>query len=98
MEIEKLGVPVATILSRDFAGLGQSECKALGFPTMPVVVVPHPFGSLKREQVRKIADDVVDEIIHVLTTPTEKLMVEYRDRYVRRSAGTERTPLKAASP
>ena len=98
MEIEKLGVPVATILSRDFAGLGQSECKALGFPAMPVVVVPHPFGSLKREQVRKIADDVADEIVHVLSTPTEKLMVEYRDKYVRRAGQPERRPIEAASP
>ncbi|MBI2908132.1 MAG: hypothetical protein HYX92_10830 [Chloroflexi bacterium] len=98
MEIEKQGVPVATILSRDFAGLGQTECKALGFPAMPIVAVPHPFGNLKRDEVRKIADCVADEIVHVLTTPTEKLTVEYRDKYVRRAGAAPQPAEKAAPP
>ena len=98
MEIEKQGVPVATILSQDFTGLGQAESKALGFPAMPIVAVPHPFGSLKRDEVRKIADSVADEIVHVLTTPTEKRMVEYRDKYVRRAARPPQPVEKAAPP
>ncbi|MFH1484865.1 MAG: hypothetical protein ABIH46_02245, partial [Chloroflexota bacterium] len=96
MEIEKLGVPVATIISQDFTGLAQSESKALGFPAMPIVAVPHPFGNLKRDEVRRIADSVADEIVHVLTTPTEKLVVEYRDKYVRRGARAAQPAQKAA--
>ncbi len=45
-------------------GVGQS--RALGFPGLPVALVPHPFGIRTREQIRKIAEDCVGDIARLL--------------------------------
>ncbi|MBI2908358.1 MAG: hypothetical protein HYX92_11980 [Chloroflexi bacterium] len=79
IQLEKRGVATANICAGNFARLGQHEAKALGVPSLPIVVIPYPFGSLPDERVRQIAEDIVDEVIYVLTTPRERLEEEYLD-------------------
>ena len=57
------------------------EAEALGFPTMPIVIFPHPLGGLRKEEVRAKADKTLEEVLHVLTEKREKLAEEYRGRY-----------------
>jgi hypothetical protein len=50
------------ICSTSFMTLGSTQLKALGSPDIPIAVIPHPFGLRTREEVRRIAEDCVDEI------------------------------------
>lgn len=74
---------MATVCSDEFAPLGQSEAEALGLPSLPIVAVPHPLGSLAEARIREIADDVMDEIIFALTQPKDRLAEGYTGKYLR---------------
>jgi len=50
------------VISTAFTVLAHAQAKALGDPDLPVAVIPHPFGSRSREEVRAIAEKCVDEI------------------------------------
>ena len=40
--------------------------RSLGFPDLPLVVIPHPFGSRSRDEVRAMAQPCVAEIVRAL--------------------------------
>jgi hypothetical protein len=42
--------------------LGRAQQTALGAPDLPIAVVPHPFGTRKREELRAIAEQCAGEI------------------------------------
>ena len=52
--------------SASFVGLGRAQQKALGSPDLPIAVVPHPFGTRSREELREIAVKCADEIARLL--------------------------------
>ena len=59
--------------SSSFIGLGRAQQKALGSPDLPIAVVPHPFGTRSREELRRIAEQCVDDIARLLCeTPQGK--------------------------
>lgn len=68
MEFEKAGVPTVTVCSQEFYQLGRMESETLGMPSLPIVLVPHPFGSLEPYRVREQAQNVVEEIVKALTS------------------------------
>ncbi len=51
-----------TVVSTAFTTLGKAQARSLGFPGLPLAVIPHPFGSRTREEVRALADKCVGEI------------------------------------
>ena len=55
-----------TVCSASFTGLGHAQAKALGFPDLPIAVVPHPFGNRNRDEIRQIASQCVDDIVRLL--------------------------------
>jgi len=82
IDLERRGIPVATVNSDEFANLGQSEARSLGMPGLPIVTVPHPMGDIEDPEVRERARAVVDEIVAVLTTDAGTLADTYRDHYL----------------
>ena len=52
--------------STSFVGLGRAQQKALGSPDLPIAVVPHPFGTRSREELREIAAKCADDIARLL--------------------------------
>ena len=52
-----------TVVSHAFIGLGRAQARALGFPELSLAVIPHPFGSRTRDEVRALADKCVAEIV-----------------------------------
>ena len=60
-----------TIVSTAFTGLGRAQAKALGFPDLPLAVIPHPFGVRTREEVRGIAEQCVQDVIRIATSKAE---------------------------
>ena len=56
--------------STSFLGLGRAQQKALGSPDLPIAVVPHPFGTRSREELREIARLCADDVARLLCDST----------------------------
>jgi hypothetical protein len=41
------------ICSSTFINLGRSKAKALGVPALPILEIPHPFGTKSPEEIRE---------------------------------------------
>ena len=67
------------IASTEFASLGYGEAAAFGLPSLPLVLVQHPFGTLSPEKARLAGDDIMDEIIFAATGPTQEVEKHYRE-------------------
>jgi hypothetical protein len=58
--------PAVTICSTAFRALGRSQARALNHPELPIVTVPHPFGSRSRAEVRALAERCLADIVAAL--------------------------------
>lgn len=56
-----------TICSTAFILLGRAQASALGNASLPIAIVPHPFGLRSRDEVRQIAVKCVDDIIKLVS-------------------------------
>jgi hypothetical protein len=54
------------VVSQSFVGLGRAQQKALGSPDLPMALIPHPFGTRSREELREIAAKTADDIARLL--------------------------------
>ncbi len=59
----KRGRAAITICSSAFIKLGRAQAKGLGYPDLPIAVIPHPFGSRTRAEVTQLAEDAVPGIV-----------------------------------
>ena len=48
--------------SASFTGLGRAQQTALGHPDLPIAIVPHPFGTRRRDELRQIAERCAADI------------------------------------
>lgn len=64
---EDHGIPTATVVSSEFVNAARAQAAALGATEYQTVVVPHPIQPLTREEVRQLADKVIDDIVRRLT-------------------------------
>ena len=60
------------VCSTAFITLGRSQLKALGGGSLPIAVMPHPFGVRTRAQVRELAETFVDEIVRLAIGGADK--------------------------
>lgn len=88
MKLEKQNIPVATVCTDEFFALGKAEAEFLGMPGLPIAAIPHPMAGQSSEQVTAIASQALGEIVHILTTKSELLESEYKDK-------TEKTEKKS---
>ncbi|MBI2907909.1 MAG: hypothetical protein HYX92_09660 [Chloroflexi bacterium] len=49
-------------------------------PQLPIIMSPHPPKRFTADQFRPFADKALAEVVHVLTTPAEELVEEYRKK------------------
>jgi hypothetical protein len=49
--------------------LARSEKEALGAPDHPVLVLPHPIGTVKPEEVTRRADAALPRLVDILLEP-----------------------------
>lgn len=61
--MQKRGIPTVTVVTEKFVSLAKASARALGYPDLPLVVVPHPFETLPRERLRELAEQKVEECI-----------------------------------
>lgn len=55
------------VCSTAFTTLGRSQARALGFPGLPIAVIPHPFGLRTRDEVRDMAEQCARDIAGMVT-------------------------------
>ena len=58
-----------TIITHAFDALAKSEKEAFGAPDHPVLVVQHPIGTVKLEEVNRRADAAFDKLVEILIAP-----------------------------
>lgn len=60
-----------TIITHAFDALAKSEKEAFGAPDHPVLVVQHPIGTVKPDEVKKRADAAFDKLVDILVEPAQ---------------------------
>jgi hypothetical protein len=58
-----------TLITHAFDALAKSEKEAFGAPDHPVLVVQHPIGTVKQEEVDKRADAAFARLVDILLEP-----------------------------
>ena len=61
-----------TVITHAFEALANAEREAFGAPDHPVLIVQHPIGTVKLEEVDKRADAAFDRLIEILLDPQQK--------------------------
>jgi len=54
------------VTSEAFSGLARMEAEAMGYSELPMLIVPHPFGSRTKEEIEGFARAKVSEVEKVL--------------------------------
>jgi hypothetical protein len=60
---EEKGVPTANVTTTEFIGAAHAQCTALGMPQYEPILVQHPIQPKTQDEVRALADQVIDQII-----------------------------------
>jgi hypothetical protein len=69
IEIQKRGRFAVTLITHAFDALAKSEKEAFGAPDHPVLVVQHPIGTVKLDEVKRRADAAFDKLVSILLAP-----------------------------
>ena len=64
-----------TVITHAFEALAKSEKEAFGAPDHPVLMVRHPIGTVKLDEVNRQADAAIDKLIEILIEPQRKANV-----------------------
>ncbi len=62
----KRGRAAVTICSSAFESLGRAQAGSLGCADLPIALVPHPFGLLKRSELFSVAEDAAEQIFRLI--------------------------------
>jgi len=65
MNLDGRGIPGISIVTTGFTDAIEAQSKALGFEPA-VVYVPHPIQNRTADELRKIADDIVEPALQML--------------------------------
>lgn len=66
IDIERLGVPTASLYTKVFEPLARSVRTSDGIPDLPLVIMPHPLNSLSDEEIRSASRAAVPVIVGAL--------------------------------
>ena len=67
MNLDQRGIPGISVVTTAFEGAVDAQSKALGFDPA-VLYVPHPIQNRTPEELNKIADDIVEPALKLLTS------------------------------
>jgi hypothetical protein len=66
-DLERRGVPGVFIASTEFIDAAESQARSLGVPELARVFVPHPIQDRTDDEMRALADAVIDEVVAAIT-------------------------------
>jgi hypothetical protein len=67
MNLDQRGIPGISVVTEAFESAVEAQSKALGFEPA-VLYVPHPIQNRTAEELNRIADDVVEPALKLLTS------------------------------
>ncbi len=67
IHLEKAGTPAVTICTDIFIDTSRAMASLWGAADFPLIFTPHPIASLTREQLRQRAQEMLDQIVAILT-------------------------------
>src|SRR5262249_46589726 len=77
VNLEKAGVPAVALISRSFCPLAQIVARGVGHPGLPIVMLPHPIGDGKPEDIARKGVDAAAECVRLLTSPAFAVTDEF---------------------
>jgi hypothetical protein len=69
VDLEGRGVPAVFVASSTFVDAAEAQARALGFPDVARVFVPHPIQDANDDEMRAKADAALAAIVGALTRP-----------------------------
>ena len=66
MNLDARGIPGISVVTTGFTDAVEAQSKALGFEPA-VLYVPHPIQNRTADELKKIADDIIDPALKMLT-------------------------------
>jgi len=66
ISIARLGIPAVALVTEAFWPQGDFVAQSLGMPDAPRVRLPHPVAGSGEANLRRVAEDVVNEIVQRL--------------------------------
>jgi hypothetical protein len=66
IEMEKLGIPTASIVTHVFINTANAMTKMMGVPGFDYVVAQHPLSSLTDSEVKARAEELAPEVERIL--------------------------------
>lgn len=60
---EEQGIPTANVTTTEFINAAKAQCTALGMPQYEPILVAHPIQPKTKDEVRVLADEVIDLIV-----------------------------------
>ena len=67
MHLEKAGIPAVTICTDIFVETSRAMASMWGAEDYPIIFTSHPIAHLTRDQLRQRAEEMLDQIIGILT-------------------------------
>jgi predicted Zn-dependent protease len=65
-ELRKRGLRTAVICSTPFERLGQAQARTFGAPDLPLVMIQHPLGGIRIDEVRARAEQAMPKVLALL--------------------------------
>ncbi|MBI1735266.1 MAG: hypothetical protein HYR51_08835 [Candidatus Rokubacteria bacterium] len=78
MELERRGVPTVIFTARHFVNDAKRSAASFGLAGLPLAVVPLPFTNQRPDDVHRMADGAIEQIVAGLTRPVETPVVTER--------------------
>ena len=63
VNLERLGIPTITVVTKPFAIAADTVARSLGMPDVPRVVIPHDYLSEDNNAISKRLEPLLDEIV-----------------------------------
>jgi hypothetical protein len=65
--LEARGIPSVFVASSVFQDAAEAQARALGFPSAERVFVPHPIQDRTDDEMRRLAESAVDDVLRAIT-------------------------------
>ena len=66
VKMARRGLPVVSLVTEEFWEQGNFVARSLGMPDVPREQLTHPIAGTGEENIRQVAEDVVDQILDSL--------------------------------
>jgi hypothetical protein len=83
--LESVGIPSVSVITEPFAFKARAEVKALGYPALPIQILPHPIGQISDEEMHALTDEAYDEVEFALTQAADEVAAAYDGAFKARS-------------